>query len=131
MPRLSVFANYSRGLQVPSTDFLYNSFFFPLDTPQANPEPETTDNFDLGVRYRSGDCLPRCRAGTPSSRTALARRSIPISTRRVPKPRHGPPLRFDAELSAQIIPELLFRVYGSYCGRTFAGTSWPASAAPK
>src|SRR6185295_6745319 len=28
-PRMSIFANYSRGLQVPSTDLLYNSFFYP------------------------------------------------------------------------------------------------------
>jgi iron complex outermembrane recepter protein len=56
-PQLSIFANYSKGLQVPRTDSLYNSFFFPIDTPQANPRPETTDNFDLGVRYRSRGVL--------------------------------------------------------------------------
>ena len=52
-PRFSVFANYSKGLSVPSTDNLYNSFFFAANTPQAQPVPETTDNYDLGVRYRS------------------------------------------------------------------------------
>jgi iron complex outermembrane receptor protein len=52
-PRASIYASYSRGLQVPSTDFLYNSFFYPITTEQARPKPETTDNFDLGVRYRS------------------------------------------------------------------------------
>ena len=49
----SVFANYSKGLQVPGTDNLYNSFFYAVNTPQAQPTPETTDNFDLGVRYTS------------------------------------------------------------------------------
>lgn len=53
MPRMSVFANYAKGLSVPSTDNLYNSFFFPVNTPAAQPNPEKTDNFDLGVRYRS------------------------------------------------------------------------------
>ncbi|HZF42805.1 MAG TPA: TonB-dependent receptor, partial [Sphingomonadaceae bacterium] len=53
-PRVSVFANYSKGLSVPGTDNLYNSFFFAPDTPQAQPRPERTDNYDLGVRYRSG-----------------------------------------------------------------------------
>ena len=51
--QFSTFANYSKGLSVPSTDNLYNSFFFPKDTEQAKPVPETTDSFDGGVRYRS------------------------------------------------------------------------------
>ncbi|MBB5687578.1 TonB-dependent receptor [Sphingobium boeckii] len=49
----SVFGNYSKGVQVPGTDNLYNSFFFAANTPSANPSPETTDNFDVGVRYRT------------------------------------------------------------------------------
>jgi iron complex outermembrane receptor protein len=52
-PQVDVFGNFSQGIQVPGTDNLYNSFYFPRNTPQANPKPETTDNFDLGVRYRS------------------------------------------------------------------------------
>ena len=50
---LSAFANYSKGLSVPGTDNLYNSFFFPKDTPQAQPDPEITDSFDAGFRYRT------------------------------------------------------------------------------
>lgn len=53
VPRASVFGNYSKGLSVPGTDNLYNSFFFAPDTDAAQPNPETTDNFDLGLRYRS------------------------------------------------------------------------------
>ena len=51
--RISVFASYARGLSVPSTDNLYQSFFFPEGTDAANPNPEITDSFDGGVRYRS------------------------------------------------------------------------------
>ncbi|HEY0625598.1 MAG TPA: TonB-dependent receptor [Allosphingosinicella sp.] len=51
-PRMSVFANYAKGLSVPSTDNLYNSFFFAPNTPEAQPNPEKTDNYDVGVRYR-------------------------------------------------------------------------------
>ncbi|HEX6660759.1 MAG TPA: TonB-dependent receptor [Sphingomicrobium sp.] len=54
IPRLSVFANYAKGLSVPSTDNLYNSFFFPLIADAANPKPEVTDSFDGGFRYRTG-----------------------------------------------------------------------------
>ena len=53
-PSTKVFANYSKGLQVPGTDNLYNSFYFAANTAAAKPSPETTDNFDLGVRFRSG-----------------------------------------------------------------------------
>ncbi|NWN33727.1 TonB-dependent receptor, partial [Klebsiella michiganensis] len=38
---------------VPGTDNLYNSFYFPAGSDRAKPKPETTDNFDLGIRYRS------------------------------------------------------------------------------
>jgi iron complex outermembrane receptor protein len=54
-PQISAFANYSKNLSVPSTDNLYNSFFFPADTSEAKPKPETTDSFDGGLRYRSGN----------------------------------------------------------------------------
>jgi iron complex outermembrane receptor protein len=51
--RISAFASYSKGLSVPSTDNLYNAFFFPEGTEEAQPNPETTDSFDAGLRYRS------------------------------------------------------------------------------
>ncbi len=51
---VDVFANYSQGLSVPGADSLYNSFFFAAGTAGTKPKPETTDNFDLGVRFRSG-----------------------------------------------------------------------------
>ena len=50
----SVFGNFSQGLSVPATDNLYNAFYFPLNTAKARPTAETTDNFDLGMRFRSG-----------------------------------------------------------------------------
>jgi iron complex outermembrane receptor protein len=51
--RLSAFASYSKGISVPSTDNLYNAYFFPEGTEQAKPKPELTDSFDGGLRYRS------------------------------------------------------------------------------
>ena len=39
---------------MPSTDNLYNSFFFAPDTEQAKPKPELTDSVDGGLRYRTG-----------------------------------------------------------------------------
>lgn len=53
-PAASIFANYAKGLSVPGTDPLYDSLFFP-DVPAARPVPETTDSFDAGVRYTTGN----------------------------------------------------------------------------
>jgi iron complex outermembrane receptor protein len=53
MPRTSIFANYAKGISVPSTDNLYNAFFFAANTANASPNPEKTDNVDVGIRYRS------------------------------------------------------------------------------
>jgi iron complex outermembrane receptor protein len=53
MPRMSIFANYAKGLSVPSTDNLYNAFFFAPNVAGASPNPEKTDNVDVGLRYRS------------------------------------------------------------------------------
>ena len=49
----SVFFNYAKGISVPGTDPLYDSFFIPGSF-EARPVPETTDSFDLGFRWSSG-----------------------------------------------------------------------------
>lgn len=51
-PAVSLYANYTKGLQVPGTDNLYQSLGYAAN--QTQPRPETTDNFDVGVRYASG-----------------------------------------------------------------------------
>ncbi|QSR17940.1 TonB-dependent receptor [Novosphingobium sp. KA1] len=50
--KVSLYANYSKGMQAPGTDNLYQSLGYSAD--QALPKPETTDNVDVGVRYLSG-----------------------------------------------------------------------------
>jgi len=50
-PDAAIYFNYAKGIQVPGTDPLYNSFYFAEGTAGATPVPETTDSFDLGVRY--------------------------------------------------------------------------------
>jgi iron complex outermembrane receptor protein len=49
---LSVYANYTKGVQVPGTDNLYQSLAFEKGV--ADPKPEMTDNADVGVRFVSG-----------------------------------------------------------------------------
>ena len=52
-PQISTFASYAKGLSVPGTDALYESFFWPTTDSRSEPKPETTDTFDGGLRYRS------------------------------------------------------------------------------
>jgi iron complex outermembrane receptor protein len=49
--RSTLYASYTKGMQVPGTDNLYQSLIFPEGV--GEPQPETTDNFDAGYRYTS------------------------------------------------------------------------------
>jgi iron complex outermembrane receptor protein len=114
-PRMSVFANYSRGLQVPRTDSLYNSFFYPIDTPQANPEPETTDNFDVGLRYRSPTVLAQFSGWYTIFKNRLAEAYDPDLDQTVFRNlgtvhKYG----LDASVAWQATPELQLYTFGSY-----------------
>ena len=52
-PATQLFANFSEGLQVPSTDALYDGFAFPVSDPGASPNPELSKNFEGGIRYNT------------------------------------------------------------------------------
>jgi iron complex outermembrane receptor protein len=111
----SLFANYSRGLQVPSTDNLYNNFFFAVDNPNAKPKPETTDNFDVGARYRSSKLIAQASFWYTIFQNRLASAFDPELQLTVFRNlgqvnKHG----IDASVSYQIIPQLQLYVYGSY-----------------
>jgi iron complex outermembrane recepter protein len=111
----SVFANYSKGIQVPGTDNLYNSFFFAPAAAQARPTPETTDNFDAGVRYRTSKLIAQASIWYTKYSNRLASAYDPDLDRNVYRNlgtvnKYG----FDGSVSYQIIPELSVYVYGSY-----------------
>jgi iron complex outermembrane receptor protein len=114
-PRASIFANYSRGLQVPSTDLLYNSFFYPTTTAQAQPEPETTDNFDVGARYRSSTIMAQVSLWYTIFQNRLAQAYDPDLDQNVFRNlgtvnKYG----IDASIAWQATPRLQLYVYGSY-----------------
>lgn len=46
----SVYASYAEGFSAPRTDDLY-------DVVDVNPEPETTNSYDLGYRFQSGSVI--------------------------------------------------------------------------
>ena len=114
-PRMSLFANFSRGLQVPSTDLLYNSFFFEASTPQAQPQPERTDNFDVGIRYRSSRIMAQLSGWYTIFNNRIAQAFDPDLDQNVFRnlgtvDKYG----IDGSIAYQVIPELQFYVYGSY-----------------
>jgi iron complex outermembrane receptor protein len=115
MPRMSLFANYAKGLSVPGTDNLYNSFFFAPNTDAANPKPERTDNMDVGVRYRSpqvqaqlGAFYNRYKDRTASAFDPELNVSIFRNLGRVDK--YG----LDGYVSYQPVKQLNLYVFGSY-----------------
>jgi iron complex outermembrane receptor protein len=114
-PRTSIFFNYSRGLQVPSTDLLYNSFFYPAGSDRASPTPETTDNFDLGVRYRSSNIVAQASLWYTIFHNRIAQAYDPDLDQNVFRnlgtvDKYG----IDASIAWQATPELQLYAYGSY-----------------
>lgn len=112
---VSAFANYSKGLQVPGTDALYNAFFFPATTAQARPEPETSDNFDAGLRYTSGRVQAQVVGWYTQYQNRLASAYDPILERSVYR-NLGPVKKYgiDGSLMYAPIDQLAVYVFGSY-----------------
>jgi iron complex outermembrane recepter protein len=115
MPRFSAYASFSRGLQVPSTDLLYNSFFYAPTTAQALPKPETTDNFDIGLRYRSSTIQAQVALWYTVFQNRLASAFDPDLDANVFRnlgavDRYGIDVNFDY----QPIPQLSIHLFGSY-----------------
>ena len=112
---ISLFANYSKGVQVPGTDNLYNAFYFPDDTESANPVPETTDNFDAGVRYTTSQVQAQVGLWYTIFNDRLASSFDPETERNVYRnlgrvDKYG----IDASVSVQPIPEVSVYAFGSY-----------------
>ncbi len=112
---VSIFGNYSKGIQVPGTDNLYQAFYYPQNTTPANPKPETTDNFDAGIRYTSsriqaslGPWYTRFQNRLASAYDIDTQQTIYRNLGRVDK--YG----IDGSISYRPIRELLFYAYGSY-----------------
>jgi len=111
----AVYANYSKGLQVPGTDNLYQSFFYPLSNPAAHPAPESTDNFDGGLRYTSGKIQATISPWYTRFTNRLAgafdqdtQQTIYRNLGRVDK--YG----IDGSISVKPIPEVTLYAFGSY-----------------
>lgn len=113
--QFSIFANYSKGLQVPGTDALYNAFFFAPDTESARPNPETTDNFDLGVRYRTSTIQAQISGWFTRYNDRLASAYDPVTERNVYRnlgrvDKYG----IDGSITWQPVDYLTLNAFGSW-----------------
>ncbi|EJU14333.1 TonB-dependent receptor-like protein [Sphingomonas sp. LH128] len=50
-PELSLAGSYAKNISAPSTDALYGTFFYEANDPLARRTAETSDSFDLSLRY--------------------------------------------------------------------------------
>lgn len=114
-PQASIFASYAKGLSVPGTDTLYSALYFADGTEGADPAPETTDSFDLGLRYRSGIVTAQLGGYYIKFKNRIATafdaelgESVSRNIGKVD--RYG----FDGSISVQPIREITAYVFGSY-----------------
>ena len=112
---ITAFVSYSKGLQVPGTDNLYNAFFFPVGSSQATPLPETTDNIDGGVRYTSRTLQVELGGWYTKFTNRLASAFDPDTNVTVYRnlgrvDKYG----IDASVDWAPIPEVLIHVFGNY-----------------
>jgi iron complex outermembrane receptor protein len=111
-PAVSLYANYTKGLQVPGTDNLYQSLGYAAN--QRQPRPETTDNFDVGVRYSSGKVQAQLAAWYTIFNNRLASSydpelDITIYRNLGKVKKYG----LDGSIAYQPIPEVSFYLFGS------------------
>jgi iron complex outermembrane receptor protein len=112
---VELFANYSKSIQVPGTDNLYNAFGVPADSQAANPKPETTDNLVAGVRYKSGKVQAEASGWYTFYKNRLASFFDPIQDITIYR-NLGTVHKYgaDASVSYQPIQQLTLYAFGSY-----------------
>ncbi len=130
-----VFFNYSEGFQAPYTTALYSTFYYPQGTPGIEPQPEKTENFDLGYRYNSRRLTGQIDLWYTHYTNKLgtsydAIQQITTYTNLGPVQRYG----IDANVSYKITPHLLAYGFGSWLHsrieqNTIAGVSGCSSTA--
>ncbi len=112
---LTFFASYSKGISAPGTDILYNAFYYPTTADLAQPEPETTDSFDWGWRYRKGRISAQLSGWYTAYKNRIATAYDPEADQTITR-NLGDVTKwgFDGSIAYKPIPEVLLYVFGSY-----------------
>jgi len=107
-PALSLFGSYAKGFSAPRTDNLYRA-------PVVSVTPETTNSFDLGLRYSTRKIQSQVTAWYIGFKNRIVTsfdesQGISVDRNVGSVKAYG----FDANLSWQVIDELLLYGFGSY-----------------
>ncbi|WP_230292697.1 TonB-dependent receptor [Croceicoccus sp. Ery5] len=106
----NIFASYAKNISVPGTDALYGAIFADLE-----PDPETSDSFDLGLRWQNRNIQAQLTGWFNGYQNRLASAynlecdcTITRNLGKVEK--YG----IDGSIAYRPISDLLFYVWGSY-----------------
>ena len=103
-------ASYAKNLSVPGTDPLYGSLFVGVA-----PVPETSDSFDLGVRYQTGNIQAQVTGWYNRYNNRLVGVNDPVTDRTITRnlgkvEKYG----IDGSIAWQPAESFLLYVFGSY-----------------
>ena len=128
-PEASVFASYAKNLSVPGTDDLYGSLYVGIA-----PAPETSDAFDLGVRYQSRNIQAQVSGWFSRYQDRLKSAYDPVADRNITRnlgqvDKYG----VDGSIAWQPIRAMSLYVWGSYAASdiaddVLAGKSCPSNS---
>lgn len=114
-PAASIYASYAKNISVPGTDTLYNSFYYPEGTEQARPAAETTDSFEGGFRYNTGNFSAQLGGWYTKYKNRIASAYDPELDQVITRNLGGvTKWGIDGNVSFKPIPEVLLYVFGSY-----------------
>lgn len=113
-PEVSLAGSYAKNISAPSTDALYGTFFYQANDPLARRTAETSDSFDLSLRYST----PIVQASVTGWYSKYKNRIVTTvdidgnstDTNLGPVKKYG----VDASLGVQPIEQLSLYAFGSY-----------------
>lgn len=114
-PALSIAASFAQNLSVPGTDTLYNSLYVPATNAAAQPRPETSDSYDLSLRYQRSTVQAALTGWYSTYKNRIVSAydidcDCSIDTNLGAVRKYG----FDASVSVRPVPQVLAYVFGSY-----------------
>lgn len=114
-PAVSVAASFAQNLSVPGTDTLYNSLYVPATNAAAQPAPETSNSYDVSLRYQRSIVQAALTGWYSTYKNRIVSAydldcDCSVDTNLGPVKKYG----FDASLSVRPVPQVLAYVFGSY-----------------
>jgi len=114
-PEISLAGSYAANISVPGTDTLYNSIYLPGNSSASKPVAETSDSFDLGLRYQTSIVQASLTGWYAKYKNRIASAfndvcDCSIDTNLGAVKKYG----IDGSVSVRPIPELLIYAFGSY-----------------